>query len=79
MIADRHKNSFNPCPFCGGMAELVFWTIDGGDYPDRYEYFVMCQNCYAETAHYDYPEIPNADEYAIASWNTRYPMPRENA
>jgi len=66
-----HETALKPCPFCGKTAELIFETIPCGDYPDEYQYYVMCTNCFAETRHYDYPDIPNADEHAVASWNTR--------
>ena len=59
------------CPFCMGDAELIYETIPCGDYPDEYAYYVMCKVCHVKTQHYDYPDIPNAREYALASWNTR--------
>ena len=64
-------DNLKPCPFCGAKAELVYLTIDCGDYPNEYEYFVACTYCFAETRHYEHPDIPNAKEYAMASWNTR--------
>jgi len=70
-----HETDLKPCPFCGGLAELIYATIDCGDYPNEYQYYVECSNCYANTRAYDYPDIPGAKEYAIASWNT---MPIED-
>lgn len=65
------SNELKPCPFCGGDGDVMLCTIDGGDYPDEYQYHVYCTRCYAETRRYDHPDIPNAMEYAIASWNSR--------
>ena len=65
------KTKLKPCPFCGSEAELIRDTIPCGDYPDEYDQYVVCSSCGAETRHYDPDTIPNAIEYAVASWNTR--------
>lgn len=70
-IKDSLKVGLKPCPFCGSEAELIRDTIPCGDYPDEYDQYVTCSNCGAETRHYDPDTIPNAIEYAVASWSTR--------
>ena len=68
-----------PCPFCGGDGDVMLWIIDGGDYSDEYQYYAYCTRCYTESRSYDHPDIPNAMEYAIASWNSRQIEDKLNA
>ena len=68
-----------PCPFCGGDGDVMLRIIDGGDYSDEYQYYASCTRCHTESRRYDHPDIPNAMEYAIASWNSRQIEDKLNA
>ena len=49
------KKELKPCPFCGGEAEIVGYTI----------FWATCKECTAETKDFD------TKEEAIEAWNRR--------
>lgn len=52
-----------PCPFCGGKAELIRWSIwEGSEITD----FVQCTECTADGKHFH-----DEPDKAIAAWNRR--------
>lgn len=58
----------NPCPKCGGQAELihnVLWDEDDPPEDDAESYLVRCHKCYKRTWACDTPEE------AIEQWNRR--------
>ncbi|GMO52594.1 MAG: hypothetical protein Pg6C_18340 [Treponemataceae bacterium] len=55
------KPELKPCPFCGGKARI---ESGYGRHDDGF-CFVLCENCYAETAE------EKGEESAAARWNRR--------
>lgn len=63
--------TLNPCPFCGGEAELVTGTHRDGGYVENCAY-VRCKRCGART--YEFHECMTAEKvqrYAAEVWNER--------
>lgn len=63
-----------PCPFCGGEAEMSYYTK--GTSPEKAGYYIECGSCSAGGEPFDVQgEMPGRDEYtqskAIAAWNQR--------
>lgn len=64
----------NPCPFCGGVAELQHGQ-SGKDYITYYA-VVVCTNCRASTRRATYPATEpvsaQAEQKAVNLWNRRW-------
>lgn len=60
------NEELQPCPFCGGYAELK----TGRSRVYGKAYFVECQNCYIRTDRWG-QEAPLGPQYAIEFWNAR--------
>ena len=60
------NKELKPCPFCGGIAEIICYE---GDWQ------VYCRDCYVETEEYcDYikgGQTVSGKERAIQAWNRR--------
>lgn len=74
-MEEKMKYELDPCPFCGGAADLAY---GGSTYTEAPWVAVECTFCFCSTDHMNYsyhsrcsPVSKIAEERAVASWNTR--------